>query len=107
MLTIGPDQERPRTIQPLGALLACVRWLGEPWASSSARDLPVQSVKPAGTTYARAQVLHWVDDTTFAIGRWDGTLAVFRTPNAGEFGPVVTQAMAAPSGRGIEMIRAL
>src|ERR1700722_10540978 len=72
-----------------------------------ARDLPAQSIKPAGTTYNRAQVLDWINDTTFAIGRWDGSITVFRTPTNGEYGPVIIQAAAAPSGHGIEMLSAM
>ena len=43
-----------------------------------ARELPAQSIQPAGTTYERAQVLDWINDNTFAIGRWDGSITVFR-----------------------------
>ena len=59
------------------------------------------------TTYNRAQVLDWINDTTFAIGRWDGSITIFRTPTNGEYGPVIIQAAAAPSGHGIEMLSAM
>ena len=72
-----------------------------------ARELPAQSIQLAGTTYERAQVLDWINDNTFAIGRWDGSITVFRTPAKGEYGPVITQAVAAPSGHGIEMLSAI
>lgn len=70
-------------------------------------DLPAQSIQPAGTTYERAQVLDWLNDSTFAIGRWDGSITVFRIPASGEYGPVITQAFAAPSGHGVEMLVAV
>ncbi|MET4320759.1 hypothetical protein [Bradyrhizobium sp. WSM1417] len=66
-----------------------------------------QSIQPAGTTVAFAQTMSWFDKTHFAVGRWDGTISIFRVPNANEFGPVVTQAMALPSGRGVEMVAAV
>lgn len=83
----------------IGALVVAV--------PSPARELPAQSVRILGTTYARAQVLSWIDASRFAVGRWDGTMSIFRVPQPGEFGPVVVQAMAAPSGRGVEMLKAI
>jgi hypothetical protein len=76
-------------------------------APVSAMDLSTQAIVPAGTTYSRAQVLDWIDDTRFAVGRWDGTVSVFRVPDAGEYGPVIEQAWAARSGRGVEMLTAI
>jgi WD40 repeat protein len=89
------------------ALMLFVGALAGLLSASQGRDLPVQSIDLAGVTYNRAQVLDWIDDNTFAVGRWDGTISIFRTPKAGEFGPVVIQSMAAPSGRGLEMLAAL
>jgi len=63
-----------------------------------------QSVKPAGVTFNLAQVLDWIGEGVFAVGRWDGTISVFRVPGQNEFGPMVLQAMSTPSGRGIEML---
>lgn len=64
----------------------------------------VQVLAPAGATYNRAQVLDWIDEAHFAVGRWDGTVSIFRVPVPGEYGPVVEQAWAAASGRGVEML---
>src|SRR6266700_2216738 len=66
-----------------------------------------QSIQPAGTTVAFAQTMSWLDKTHFVVGRWDGTISIFRIPNPNEFGPVVTQAMALPSGHGVEMVAAV
>ena len=63
-----------------------------------------QSVKPAGVTFNLAQVLDWIGEGVFAVGRWDGTISVFRVPGQNEFGPMVLQAMSTPSGRGIDML---
>lgn len=70
-------------------------------------DLPAQTLAAAGATYNRAQVLDWIDDTRFALGRWDGSVSVFRVPGDGDYGPVIEQAWAARSGRGIEMLTAV
>lgn len=59
---------------------------------------------PLGTTYGRAQVTAWINDAEFAVSRWDGSLTVFRPPQAGEWGPVLTQSTAAPSLQPIQMI---
>jgi hypothetical protein len=84
----------------LGAMAAKV-------ACASAMDLSTQTIVPTGTTYSRAQVLDWIDDTRFAVGRWDGTVSIFRVPGPGEYGPVIEQAWAARSGRGVEMLTAI
>lgn len=70
---------------------------------------PAQSIKPAGLTVNFAQVLDWIDNDTFAVGRWDGTISVFRRPDKtkNEFGPMILQAMSTPTGRGIEMLAAV
>lgn len=74
---------------------------------ASAEELPLPPLAPAATTYNRAQVLDWISPGRFAVGRWDGTVSVFRTPAAGEFGPMAEQAWTLPGGRGIEMLSAL
>ncbi|KQW78282.1 hypothetical protein ASC89_15960 [Devosia sp. Root413D1] len=76
-------------------------------SAALADDLPAQTIKPAGTTVLFAQTMDWFDPTHFVVGRWDGTLSLFRTPKAGEWGPMVTQAMALPSGQGVEMVAAV
>ena len=63
-----------------------------------------QSIRPAGVTVNYAQVLDWIGAGVFAVGRWDGTISIFRVPAANEFGPMILQPMSTPSGRGIEML---
>ncbi len=78
------------------------------WVSGAGADgLPVQSIKPAGSTVTFAQSLDWFDSNQFVVGRWDGSITLFRTPRAGEFGPVITQAMVSPSGKGLELVAAV
>ncbi|MAD79714.1 MAG: hypothetical protein CMJ50_02560 [Planctomycetaceae bacterium] len=58
-----------------------------------------------GTTYSRAQVATWLDARRFIVGRWDGTITVFRTMSSeSEFGPVLVDALTTPSKQGIEML---
>jgi hypothetical protein len=64
-------------------------------------------LKSVGTTYARAQVATWLDDSHFAVGRWDGTLSIFRTPRAGEFGPVIVFDTVTPSVQPVQMALAV
>lgn len=64
-------------------------------------------LKPVGTTYARAQVATWLDDLHFAVGRWDGTLTIFRTPQSGEFGPVLIFDGLTPSVQPVQMVLAV
>lgn len=96
---------RGKSLHLIAALMFCSGILLN--YSAFAENRPAQSIKPAGTTLNLAQSLDWIDDGRFAIGRWDGTIAVFRRPNANEYGPVVLEAMAAPSGAGIEMLAAV
>jgi hypothetical protein len=72
--------------------------------------LPSQAqvaLKPISTEYTRAQAIDWVDDSTFAVGRWDGSLALFRVPVGGEFTPVLLQVRASVGGAAVEMVAAL
>jgi len=84
-------------------LLLLILYLGQsgaiPTAFSQSGELT-----PKGTTFNRAQVTTWLDVNRFVVTRWDGTLCVFRPPNsAGEFGPVLTQVLMAPSAKAAEM----
>lgn len=70
---------------------------------------PVPSPAPLptkllGTTYTMAQSVRWVSQDMFAIGRWDGTLTLYRMRGPEDFTPVVVDALFAPSLAGIEMI---
>ena len=64
------------------------------------------NIPSPATTYNRAQVTEWLNDNIFVVGRWDGSISVFREPEKeGEYGPVILQALIAPSSRGIEMLQ--
>ncbi len=65
-------------------------------------------LEPLGRVYNQAQTLHWIDDDQFAVGRWDGTVTIFRRPlTPAETGPALVQAFPAPSRQGIEMVDSL
>lgn len=72
---------------------------------SLANDLA--ELKPIYTEFSRAQYVDWVDDATFVVGRWDGSVSVFRRPGANEFTPVLLKSMASSSGEGVELVAAL
>lgn len=56
----------------------------------------------AGHTYNQAQTLRWIDAERFAVGRWDGSLTLFRRPAwPRESGPVLLQALTSRSAREI------
>ncbi len=62
-------------------------------------------LKELGATYNYAQQVRWSAPERFLVGRWDGTLGIFRPPvPAKEFGPVLTGVYRAPSGQGIQML---
>lgn len=61
-------------------------------------------VKDLGTTYSMAQAVRWLDEHTFAIGRWDGTLTVFHRDSTAAHAPIISAALTVPSFGGIEMI---
>lgn len=74
--------------------------LTESPAPSKSAGLPVKDV---GTTYSMAQAVRWLDEHTFAIGRWDGTLTVFQRRHVSA-APIISAALTVPSFGGIEMI---
>lgn len=64
-------------------------------------SLPIQQ---DGATYAMAQETAWLDSEHFAVGRWDGSLSIFRF-NPDEFlGPLITTIVNSPSSEGVQMI---
>jgi len=66
------------------------------------------TLKQLGVTFNGPQAVSWIDKDCFAVGRWDGTLSVFRMPAAAnEFGPVLLHATAAPSRKAIQMVARL
>jgi hypothetical protein len=81
-----------KTMQPIPLLLT------EQPAPASPATLPL---KDLGTTYSMAQAVPWLDERSFAIGRWDGTLTVFRCATGA---PIVSEAIVAPSLTGVEII---
>ena len=60
-----------------------------------------------GTTFNLAQVVRWLDNEHFAVGRWDGTMSVFDFETAPFVGPVITEAVNNPSAQGVRMLTKL
>lgn len=61
-------------------------------------------IAPGGTTYSMVQELAWIDTEHFAVGRWDGSLSVFRFTDSANQGPLITRAVNAPSAEGLQML---
>src|SRR5262245_1046529 len=57
-----------------------------------------------GATFNMAQEVTWIDASTFAVGRWDGTLSLFRFNDSPAAGPLVTTAASTPAMEGVQMI---
>jgi hypothetical protein len=57
-----------------------------------------------GVTFNMAQEVTWVDDSTFAVGRWDGTFSLFRFNDSPTAGPLVTASASTPATEGVQMI---
>jgi hypothetical protein len=61
-------------------------------------------IKPSGTTYTMVQELSFVDLSHFAVGRWDGSLSIFKFTESTSQGPVISKVVNAPSSEGVQMI---
>lgn len=58
----------------------------------------------AGTTYTMAQEATFIDDTHYAVGRWDGTLSLFTFTDSPAQGPLIAKAVNSPAQEGIQAI---
>jgi len=61
---------------------------------------------PLGTVPGRAQVVAWIDNDSFAVGRLDGTLTLFRSSvsTGTKAAPTLIQVLVPPARRALEMI---
>jgi hypothetical protein len=57
-----------------------------------------------GATYSMAQEAAWLDAEHFAVGRWDGSLSIFRFAPGVSTGPIITTSASSPSSEGVQMI---
>ena len=55
-------------------------------------------------TFDRAQSIAWVSAQSLVVARWDATLSIFRPPGPGEFGPMLTEVLMAPSKKPVEAV---
>lgn len=65
------------------------------------------SFRETGVTYTMAQAIEWLDSEHFAVGRWDGSLDVFRFSNVDNLGPLATKPGASPALEGVQAIARL
>lgn len=82
--------------------------------SRGARFLPADAVAAAtlpiednGATFSMAQDARWLDTDYFVVGRWDGSLDVFRFNPQESSGPLLRTAVSNPSSQGVQMITRL
>lgn len=64
-------------------------------------ELPIS---PEGVTFDMAQSAAWVDADHFAVGRWDGSLTLFKFSESKARGPLIAVAASSPSSEGVQMI---
>lgn len=69
----------------------------------SVRILALSLVK-FPVVYNMAQQTEWIDEKELAIGRWDGTVTIFRRDDSSEIPARLIQTMKTPSGLGIQML---
>ncbi|WP_156746103.1 hypothetical protein [Mycobacterium sp. 1423905.2] len=79
-----------------------IRFLPED--AQAAVQLPIAD---DGTTFSMAQDVRWLDTDHFAVGRWDGSLDVFRYTPTRSSGPLIRTAVSSPSAIGVQMITRL
>jgi hypothetical protein len=70
----------------------------------AATTLPIED---NGATFSMAQDTRWLDTDYFAVGRWDGSLDVFRFNPQESLGPLIRTAVSSPSSNGVQMITRL
>jgi len=68
---------------------------------------PSLPLEPRGVTYTMAQEATWIDEEHFAIGRWDGSLAIFSFTESPTQGPLISCALNTPAEEGVQMIAPL
>jgi len=78
--------------------------LGPSLTETAPSSLPLEL---RGTTYTMAQEATALDDDHFAVGRWDGSLDIYRFGSQGNTGPLISQAVNCPAQEGVQMIVAL
>jgi hypothetical protein len=61
-------------------------------------------LKELGSTYTMAQEAAWIDEDHYAVGRWDGSLSIFRFEVSQSKGPLISRAVNTPSEEGVQMI---
>jgi hypothetical protein len=96
-----------KTSEPIPTVLRSRRELESRGASFLPPGAVVATKLPIaenGTTYSMAQDMRWLDNDYFAVGRWDGSLDVFRFDPAEFSGPLIKTAVSSPSSQGVQMI---
>jgi hypothetical protein len=95
--------------RPVPPVVRSRRELAGRGVSFPARPTPATALPIAsdGTTYEMAQKLVWLDDDQFAVGRWDGSMSVFRFTESPSAGPLINRAVNTPAFQGVRMLAPL
>jgi WD40 repeat protein len=85
----------------LALSILCISMFG----SAQAADLT--PLAPVSTEYTRVQVADWIDGSSFAMGRWDGSLSIFQVGAKPTFAVKLVQSFVTSGGDGVEMVGTL
>jgi hypothetical protein len=80
---------------------------GESFLPADAVAATTLPIEDNGATFSMAQDTRWLDTNYFAVGRWDGSLDVFRFNPQESLGPLIRTAVSSPSSNGVQMITRL
>lgn len=73
----------------------------------SAHAADLIPLAPVSTEYTRVQVADWIDGSSFAMGRWDGSLGIFHVGAKPTFALTLVQSFVSSGGDGVEMVGSL
>ena len=62
------------------------------------------SLDENGVTFTMAQKVAWLDLRHFVVGRWDGSMSIFKFRQSKNKGPLITKAVNTPSFEGVQML---
>ncbi|MFI6294904.1 hypothetical protein ACIBEJ_25165 [Nonomuraea sp. NPDC050790] len=99
---MATDRDVPAVVRSRRELIG--RGVEFPAPGRAEAALPITS---NGTTYEMAQQLTWLDREHFVVGRWDGSMSVFRFTDTSVAGPLINEAVASPAFQGVRMLGAL
>ncbi|MFI0420279.1 hypothetical protein [Spongiactinospora sp. 9N601] len=92
----------PPTIRSQQELIE--RGVSFPAPPLAATALPISA---DGVTYEMAQQLTWLDADHFVVGRWDGSMSIFKFVESAVSGPLISESVTSPAFQGVRMLARL